>query len=168
MTLGSSVGPPVRAGVAVSAAFAEAIDRLIAQVHHRTPQFWAASGASGEGSRAQLVHRLVQLLADLEASATGREALPVPRLDNDLALPDQLRVVGRDLLAAATDPGAALGRDVAAAAVGRGAADAPAPPDAAVVPAARDVAAVPPAGDFLATALAAVRETAAALQRPLI
>lgn len=86
------------------------VDRLIGQVAHWTPARWAASGASavepasGTGSRADLVHHLVQRLADLEAAATGRPAWPVPRLDSDLALPDQLRVVARDLLAAPASP----------------------------------------------------------------
>jgi hypothetical protein len=39
-------------------------------------------------------------LADLEASATGRPDRALPRLDNDLVLPDQVRVAARDLLAA--------------------------------------------------------------------
>ena len=43
---------------------------------------------------------LVQQLADLAADAEGEPPRAVPRLDNDLALPDQLRVVAADLLAA--------------------------------------------------------------------
>ncbi len=45
--------------------------------------------------------RLVQLIADLAATAEGRPPRVVPRLDNDLALPDQLRVVVTDLILAA-------------------------------------------------------------------
>ena len=37
-------------------------------------------------------------MADLEAAAEAREWLPVPRLDNDLALVDQVRVMVQDLL----------------------------------------------------------------------
>ena len=76
------------------------VDRLVNQVGHWTPRRWAASGA------APAVFALVQRLADLAADAEGQPRRPVPRLDNDLALPDQLRVVSADLLAAA--PGEAL------------------------------------------------------------
>ena len=51
-------------------------------------------------SRADLVHRLVQEIANLAADAEGEPRRAVPRLDNDLALPDQLRVVAADLVAA--------------------------------------------------------------------
>jgi hypothetical protein len=51
------------------------------------------------------MHRLVQLIADLAAGAAGEPPRPVPRLDNDLALPDQLTVVVRDLLRATPDAG---------------------------------------------------------------
>jgi hypothetical protein len=86
-----------------------AVDRLVDHIGQWTPSRWAAStassgagGATGGGtvSRAETVHALAQRLADLEASVTGRPDRPVPRLDNDLALPDQLRVTARDLLAA--------------------------------------------------------------------
>jgi hypothetical protein len=77
-----------------------AVDRLVDQVGQWTPSRWAVSTRSGVGSRAQAVHALAQRLADLEAGVTGRADLPVPRLDNDLALPDQVRVTARDLLAA--------------------------------------------------------------------
>jgi hypothetical protein len=71
------------------------VDRLVNQVGRWTPRRWAASGA------APAVHALVQHIADLAADAEGQPRRPVPRLDNDLALPDQLRVVSADLLAAA-------------------------------------------------------------------
>ena len=45
------------------------------------------------------MHGLVQWLADRCAEAEGRPARPVPRLDNDSVLPDQLRVMAGDLLA---------------------------------------------------------------------
>jgi hypothetical protein len=48
---------------------------------------------------ADLAYGLVQRLADLGADAEGRPRRPVPRL-NDLVLPDQLRVMADDLLAA--------------------------------------------------------------------
>ena len=72
------------------------VDRLVGQIGHWTPPRWAASSASGP-SRADLLHELIQWLADRAADAEGRPHLPVPRLDNDLALPDQLRVVAADL-----------------------------------------------------------------------
>jgi hypothetical protein len=80
---------------------ARAVDRLVDHIGQWTPSRWAASTVSlGAVSRADAVHALAQRLADLEASATGRPDRPVPRLDNDLVLPDQLRVTARDLLAA--------------------------------------------------------------------
>jgi hypothetical protein len=76
-----------------------AVDRLVDQVAHWTPARW--SKAAGSGTRAEAVHALVQHIADEGAAAEGRAPRPVPRLDNDLALPDQLRVVTADLIAAA-------------------------------------------------------------------
>ncbi|MBO0869903.1 MAG: hypothetical protein J2P15_15185 [Micromonosporaceae bacterium] len=78
---------------------ARRIDRLVDQVSHWTPPRWAASTPSG-ASRAEVAYALAQRLADLEAEATGRGLIPVPQLGSDLALPDQWRVVARDLLAA--------------------------------------------------------------------
>ncbi|HWB35761.1 MAG TPA: hypothetical protein VHA75_07035 [Rugosimonospora sp.] len=75
------------------------MDQLVNQVAHWTPARWAAGGA---GDR---VHALAQRLADLGADAEQREHRPVPRLDSDLALPDQVRVLAADLLAADPPPG---------------------------------------------------------------
>jgi hypothetical protein len=86
------------------AELARAVDRLVDQIAQWTPSRWAASTATGTGSRAVAVHALAQRLADLEAGLTGRPPRPVPRLDNDLVLPDQLRVTARDLLAAGPTP----------------------------------------------------------------
>jgi hypothetical protein len=83
-----------------------AVDRLVDQIGQWTPSRWAASTPSGAGTRAETVHALAQRLADLEAAATGHTGRPLPRLDNDLVLPDQIRVTTRDLLAA--DPTPAL------------------------------------------------------------
>lgn len=44
------------------------------------------------------MHTLVQALADIAADAEGQPRRPVPRLPNDLQLPDQLQVIGLDLL----------------------------------------------------------------------
>ncbi|MEV8511251.1 hypothetical protein [Dactylosporangium sp. NPDC051484] len=73
-----------------------AVRKLVGRVSHWTPPRWAASGWPG-ASRAALMHDLVQWMADRCAEAEGRPVLPVPRLDNDLALPDQLQVVAADL-----------------------------------------------------------------------
>jgi hypothetical protein len=79
------------------------VTRLIGTVAHWTPPRWAASATSGP-SRAEVVHELVQRVADLAARAEGGPSRPVPVLDNDLTLPYQLRVVTDDLLDA---PGSA-------------------------------------------------------------
>ncbi|GAA2391367.1 hypothetical protein [Dactylosporangium salmoneum] len=73
-----------------------AVRKLVGQVSHWTPPRWAAFSLSG-ATRADLMHDLIQWMADRCAEAEGRPALPVPRLDNDLALPDQLTVVAADL-----------------------------------------------------------------------
>ncbi len=79
------------------------VERLIGQVLHWTPPRWgAASGVSGL-SRAEAFHGLVQRIADLGAATEGQPRRTVPWLENDLALPDQLVVVTRDLLRAAPD-----------------------------------------------------------------
>ncbi|MBX6356261.1 MAG: hypothetical protein IRZ05_10475 [Micromonosporaceae bacterium] len=91
--------------------------RLVNQVSHWTPGRWSrtvpgvGAGAGGSATCADLVHGLVQRLADWAADQEGQPRRPVPRLDSDLALPDQLRVVANDLVAAAPP------EDVRAAAV---------------------------------------------------
>ena len=74
-----------------------AVRKLVGQVSHWTPSRWAASSVSGL-PRSDVVHELVQWLADRAADAEGEPRRPVPRLDNDLALTDQLRVVAADLV----------------------------------------------------------------------
>ncbi|GIL29717.1 hypothetical protein [Actinocatenispora comari] len=91
--------------------------RLVAGTAHWSPAAWAARitpvaapapAASAEPgavpTRADVLHSLVQQLADLSAEAESRPPQPVPRLANDLALPDQLWVVATDLVAAAPSP----------------------------------------------------------------
>jgi len=83
-----------------------AADRFVNRVGHWTAPRWARP-VGGEGSgetRADRVHALVQRLADLGAEAEGRPRRPVPRLDNDLALVDQVRVMVADLLRAGAAP----------------------------------------------------------------
>jgi hypothetical protein len=86
--------------------FHRAVDRLVNRVAHWTPPQWAASSVSGPDarSRADVMHALVQRLADAAADAEGEPHRPVPRLDNDLVLPDQLRVIAAELVAADPDP----------------------------------------------------------------
>jgi hypothetical protein len=74
-----------------------AVDRLVNQVAHWTPVRWTKAADTAGGSRADVVHALVQRLADTSADVAGAPHRAVPRLTNDLALPDQLRVLGRDL-----------------------------------------------------------------------
>ncbi|WP_433129602.1 hypothetical protein ACQPWW_05075 [Micromonospora sp. CA-240977] len=78
----------------------KAVTLLVRQVGHWEQPRWAAVATTGNVPRADLVHRLVQELANLAADAEGEPRRTVPRLDNDLALPDQLRVVTADLRAA--------------------------------------------------------------------
>ncbi|MCX4386632.1 hypothetical protein OG777_06780 [Micromonospora peucetia] len=78
-----------------------AVELLVRQVRHWQQPRWAAAATGGNMSRADLLHRLVQEIANLCADAEGGPRRAVPRLDNDLALPDQLRVVAADLIAAA-------------------------------------------------------------------
>ncbi|SCE72882.1 hypothetical protein [Micromonospora mirobrigensis] len=77
-----------------------AVELLVRQVGHWQQPRWAAIATGGNASRADLVHKLVQEIANLAADAEGEPRRTVPRLDNDLALPDQLRVVAADLVAA--------------------------------------------------------------------
>ena len=78
-------------------AFRSSVDRLLHQIAHWEQSRWTAHG------RADAVHALVQRLADRAADAEGRPRRPVPR-GSDLILPDQLRVMADDLLAAAGEP----------------------------------------------------------------
>jgi hypothetical protein len=92
---------------------ATSIERLLNQVGHWEQSRWSAPASSAPASsvagpsgvrasvvsRAEVVHALVQCLADRTADAECRARRPVPR-PGDLVLPDQLRVVSGDLLAA--------------------------------------------------------------------
>ena len=64
---------------------------LVGQVAHWTPARWRG--------RSDGVYALVQRLADAAAEAEGRPGLVVPRLA-DTVLPDQIRVMVADLVAA--------------------------------------------------------------------
>ncbi|MEV0268590.1 hypothetical protein AB0H43_07425 [Hamadaea sp. NPDC050747] len=67
-------------------------DLLGRQVAHWTPARWSGRGDA--------VYALVQRLADAAAAAEGQPRRTVPRLA-DTVLPDQIRVIVADLLAAA-------------------------------------------------------------------
>lgn len=101
------------------------VDRLIGQVRPWGVPRWAAPAAAApERTRGDLVHDLVQRLADRCAQAEGEPRRRVPRLDSDLALVDQLRVISADLAVAAGATGSAAGATVSAVdAIGSAAAD---------------------------------------------
>lgn len=73
---------------------------LVERLRLWPPARWAAQ-APVLGSRADVVHHLVQRLADQAADLEQRPRRPVPRLDSDLGLPDQLAVTADDLVRAA-------------------------------------------------------------------
>jgi hypothetical protein len=75
---------------------ATSTERLLNQVSHWAERRW-------RGGAAEQMFALVQLLADLAAEAEGRPPRPVPR-ERDVTLPDQLRVMTDDLLAAGPSP----------------------------------------------------------------
>ena len=75
--------------------FATAVDRLLNQVRHWEQPRWQ--------NRSDPTYALVQRLADLSADAEGRPHRPVPR-EHDMILPDQIRVLADDLLAADPSP----------------------------------------------------------------
>jgi hypothetical protein len=74
------------------------VELLVNQVGHWSQPRWDLPATAGGPTRADIVYGLVQRLADLAADAEGEPRRAVPRLDNDLALPDQLRVVAADLV----------------------------------------------------------------------
>ena len=76
---------------------------LVQRLRLWTPQrFQAAAGE--HGTRGDLVHHLAQALADRAADAEGLPRRPLPRLDTDLGLPDQLAVTADDLVRAQPAP----------------------------------------------------------------
>jgi hypothetical protein len=77
--------------------FAVAVDRLHNQVRHwEQGRWWSRKGGLTHGDR---MYALVQRLADLGAQAEQQPQREVPR-EHDMVLPDQLRVLADDLLAA--------------------------------------------------------------------
>jgi len=79
-------------------------ERVAGQVAGWGPARWrATTSASGARTRREVLYELVQHLADLCADLEDRERRSVPHLENDYALPDQLRVVAADLDSAGPD-----------------------------------------------------------------
>ncbi|MGX6602680.1 hypothetical protein ACWKSP_11155 [Micromonosporaceae bacterium Da 78-11] len=84
--------------------FAASVEQLHTQVRHWEQPRWSGPAPIGRtGTRADLMYALVQLLADLGADAEQRPHRAVPR-EHDMILPDQLRVMADDLLAAGALP----------------------------------------------------------------
>ncbi|MDY7089577.1 MAG: hypothetical protein SYR96_31295 [Actinomycetota bacterium] len=73
--------------------FATSVDRLLNQIRVWEQPRW------DQDDRAARTFALVQRLADLGADAEGRPRREVPR-EHDMILPDQVRVLADDLLAA--------------------------------------------------------------------
>ena len=72
---------------------------LVQRLRLWTPaRYGAAAGSTG--TRGDLVHHLAQSLADRAALVEGGPRRALPRLDQDLGLPDQLAVVAKDLVRA--------------------------------------------------------------------
>ncbi len=86
-----------------SALLAREAASFVARLRLFTPARWAAA-APVLGSRADVVHHLCRRLAEAAGEAPG----PVPRLDADLALPDQLAVTADDLVRTGRDSAAAV------------------------------------------------------------
>jgi hypothetical protein len=84
---------------------------LVQRLRLWTPARWAAA-APLPGSRADLAHHLAQAQADAAAALEGGPRRVLPRLDSDLALPDQLAVTAADLVRA--QPPDEVARDAAA------------------------------------------------------
>lgn len=89
---------------AAAARLRAAADRFVNRVGDWTPERWALSAGLARQApaqtRADRAYALVQTLADLCADVEAGRRRPVPRLDNDLALVDQVRVMVGDLLQA--------------------------------------------------------------------
>lgn len=100
--------PEPRTGDAATAGLlAREAASLVARLRLFTPARWAAE-ALPYGTRGDLVHHLAQWLAD----RTGEAPVRLPRLDSDLALPDQLAVTADDLVR--SGPPDSLAADAAA------------------------------------------------------
>lgn len=72
---------------------------LVQRLRLWTPSRWVAQ-CPPYGTRADLTFHLAQALADAAAALEGEPRRMLPRLDSDLALPDQLAVAVDDLVRA--------------------------------------------------------------------
>ncbi|MEJ3741965.1 hypothetical protein WEI85_01505 [Actinomycetes bacterium KLBMP 9797] len=77
-----------------------AVEMLSRQVGHWEAPRWGVLAHGSDATRGELMHGLIQRVADLAADVEGQPRRPVPRLSTDTVLIDQLRVVAADLLAA--------------------------------------------------------------------
>lgn len=91
---------PGSLGAVSTATLDQALERFVRQVGHWEAPRWAATLDGGHGTRADALHALVTWIADTAADAEGEPRRVVPRLPNDPALVDQLRVVVADLRSA--------------------------------------------------------------------
>lgn len=78
-----------------------AAERLLRQISHWAPARFAAPMPSGL-TRGDRVHQLAQQLADLTATVEAQPRRPVPRLENDTALPHQITVLVEDIARVST------------------------------------------------------------------
>lgn len=85
---------------------------LVTRLRLFTPARWAAAAGDDGGTRADVAHHLAQALVDAAAGLEGGRPRVLPRLESDLALPDQLAVAVDDLVRAG--PPAALAQEAAA------------------------------------------------------
>jgi hypothetical protein len=123
------------------AALRAACDRLLVRIQHWSAPRWSAPATTQPSNvdgyavevpetgisetsvaeagiprtRADVVFELVRVLANACAEAESRPPVPVPRLENDLALPDQLRVMVNDLAGAPESVTCAAAKQVLAA-----------------------------------------------------
>ena len=84
---------------------------LVQRLRLWTPARFAAAAPSwpgGAGTRGDLVHHLAQSFADTAGDLEGRPRAPLPRLDSDLGLADQLAVTADDLVRCAAPDAVAV------------------------------------------------------------
>lgn len=85
---------------------------LVQRLRLWTPARYAAAAPDprpdGVTTRGDLVHHLAQVLADAGAALEGLSERPLPRLDSDLGLADQLAVAADDLVRARPDAASAV------------------------------------------------------------
>ena len=75
------------------------VGSMVERLRRWTPSRWAVAAAPW-GTRAELGHHLAQVFADAAADLEREQRRPLPRLEHDLLVPDQLAVTGDDLVRA--------------------------------------------------------------------